>query len=54
MQTKEYREEQEEKRKQEIKDLEQKEYEYWLKEKSKKPKMYGVVSKFTRPKQKRK
>ena len=55
MQTKEYREEQEEKRKQEAKDQEQKEYERWLKEQmnKKKPKMYGIGSKFTRPKKKR-
>jgi hypothetical protein len=51
--TKEYREEQEEKIRQSIKDYEQKEYERWLKEKNKKPKMYGVGSKFTRPKKKR-
>ena len=55
METREYREEQEEKRKQEIKDQEQKEYELWLKEQrnKKKPKIYGVGSKFTRPKKKR-
>lgn len=55
METKEYTEEREEKRKQEIKDQEQRGYERWLKEQmtKKKPKIYGVGSKFTRPKKKR-
>lgn len=55
MKTKEYREEQEERENQRLKELERQAYELWLKEQrnKKKPKMYGVGSKFTRPKKKR-
>lgn len=54
--TKEYREEQEENRLQEEKEIEQRQYEKWLEEQrnKKKPKMYGIGSKFTKPKKKRK
>ena len=55
MQTKEYREEQEERENQRLKELEQQTYERWLNEQrnKKKPKIYGVGSKFTKPKKKR-
>ena len=54
--TKEYREEQEQKRILEQKEIAQREYETWLKEQmnKKKPKIFGVGSKFTKPKKKRK
>lgn len=56
MMTKEYREEQEENRLQEEKEIEQRQYEKWLEEQrnKKKPKMYGIGSKFTKSKKKRK
>lgn len=54
--TPEYSKEIEEKRTQHEKELEQQRFEKWLKEQrnKKKPKMYSIGSKFTKPKKKRK